>query len=67
MYNYKGLDKMLCRAWDIIALINPLSAHLNNLNFHPLGVVSRYRDPQLQEGENYSYNVFNLTANICKS
>ena len=26
-----------------------------SLNFHPLEVVSRYRDPQLQEGENYSF------------
>ena len=26
---------------------------LDNLNFHPLEVVSRYRDPQLQVGENY--------------
>ena len=24
-------------------------------NFQPLEVVSRYRDPQLQVGENYSY------------
>ena len=29
------------------------------LNFHRLEVVSRYRDPQLQVGENYSY-LFNL-------
>ena len=28
-------------------------------NFHPLEVVSRYRDPQLQVGENYSH-LFNL-------
>ena len=28
--------------------INPLSAKLFNLNFHPLEVVSRWRDPQLQ-------------------
>ena len=27
------------------------SAKLNNLNFHPLEAVSRYRDPQLQAGE----------------
>ena len=27
--------------------INPLSAKLDNLNFHPLQAVSRYRDPQL--------------------
>ena len=26
-----------------------------NLNFHPPEVMSRYRDPQLQAGENYSY------------
>ena len=40
-----------------------------NLNFHPLEVVSRYRDPQLQVGEEnraYSY-LFNLRPNICKS
>ena len=28
--------------------INPLSTKLNNLDFHPLEVVARYRDPQLQ-------------------
>ena len=26
---------------------------INNLNFHPLEVVSRWRNPQLQVGENY--------------
>ena len=30
------------------------------LIFHPPEVVSRYRDPQRQVGENYSY-LFNLT------
>ena len=40
------------------------SAKLNNLNFHPLVVVSRYRDPQLHVAENYSY-FFNLRTNIC--
>ena len=35
------------------------------LNFHPLEVVSRYRDPQLEVGENYLY-LFNLSTNICK-
>ena len=44
---------------------NPQSAKLNNLNFHPLEVVSRYRDTQLQVDENYSY-VSNLRPNICK-
>ena len=33
---------------------NPLTAKLFNLNFHPLEVVSRRRDPQLQVSENYS-------------
>ena len=31
---------------------NPWSARSNHLNFYPLEVVSRYRDPQLQVGEN---------------
>ena len=35
------------------------------LNFQPLEVVSRYRDPQPQVIENYSY-VFNLRLNIYK-
>ena len=34
-------------------LINPLTAKLFNLNFHPLKFVSRWRDPQLQVSENY--------------
>ena len=33
---------------------NPLTAKLFNWNFHPLEVVSRWRDPQLQVTENYS-------------
>ena len=36
------------------------------LNFQLLEVVSRYRDPQLQVAENYSY-LFNFITNICKS
>ena len=39
---------------SIDADINPLAAKLFNLNFHPLEVVSRWRDPQLQVSENYS-------------
>ena len=42
---------------------NPLTAKVSNLNFHLLQVVSRYRDPQLQVGENFSY-VFNFKTNI---
>ena len=33
---------------------NPLAAKLFNLNFHPLEIVSRRRDPQLQVSKNYS-------------
>ena len=35
----------------------------SHLNFHPLEVVSRWREPQLQAGENYSY-LFNLRPKI---
>ena len=34
-------------------------AKVSYLNFHPLEVVSRYRETQLQVGENYLY-MFNL-------
>ena len=44
-----------------IPCINP-----SKLNFQPLEVVSRYRDPQPRVVENYSY-VFNLRPNIYKS
>ena len=37
--------------------IKPLGDKLNNLNFYPLKVVSRYRDPQLQVSENYLFFV----------
>ena len=40
-------------SWANLA-INPLTAKLFNLNFHPLEVVSRWRDPQLQVSKNYS-------------
>ena len=33
-------------------VFNPLTAKLFNCNFHPLEVVSRWRDPQLQVSEN---------------
>ena len=46
--------------------VNPYPAKLIYLNFQPLEVVSRYRDPQLQVAENYSY-LFNLSPNIYKS
>ena len=40
-----------------------LSAKLNILNFHPRQVASRYREPQFQVAENYSY-LFNLGPNF---
>ena len=36
---------------------------LCHLHFQPLEVVSRYRDPQLQVGENYSY-LFKFKKNV---
>ena len=35
--------------------LNPLPTKFLNLNFHPLKVVSRYRDPQLAVVENFSH------------
>ena len=43
---------------------NHYPAELNNLNFHPLEVVSRYRDPQLHVGENYAYLFIFMTKNL---
>ena len=39
---------------------NPLPAKLSYFNFHPIEVVSRYSDEQLQEGENYPMVIFVL-------
>ena len=47
--------------------VNPLDpAQFIYLNFQPLQAVSRYRDPQPQVVENYSY-LFILRPNIYKS
>ena len=35
--------------------VNPYPAKVIYLNFHPLEVVFRFRDPQPQVVENYSY------------
>ena len=48
-----------------ISVFNPYPAKLVYLNFQPLEVVSRYRDPQPQVVKNYSY-LFNLRPNIYK-
>ena len=45
------------KGWDVnvdISRLNPLTVKLFNLNFHPLEVVSRWRDPQLQVREKYT-------------
>ena len=45
--------------------INPYPAKVIYLNFQPLEVVDRYRDPQPQVVENYPH-LFNLRPNIYK-
>ena len=40
--------------------LNPLPVKLVYVNFHPLEVVSRYSDPQLQMGKNSAY-LFKVT------
>ena len=47
-------DIYRCHSGFRVHIINPLTAKLFNLNFHPLEIVSRWRDPQLQVSENYS-------------
>ena len=46
--------------------LNLFVAKISYLNFHPLEVVSRYRDAQLQVGENDSH-LFDLMPNIFTS
>ena len=36
-------------------MANPYPAEVIYLNFNPLEVVSRYRDPQLEVAENYFF------------
>ena len=60
----KGLYLSLVKVAD--TTVQPVKRYIKNLNFHPLEVVRRYRDPQLQVGENYSY-LFNLRPIICIS
>ena len=43
----------------------PDPAELIFKKFHQLEVVSRYRDPQLQVGENHSY-LCDFSTDICK-
>ena len=49
----KGLYLSLVKVAD--TTVQPVKRFIKNLNFHPLEVVCRYRDPQLQVGQNYSF------------
>ena len=52
---YAGVSTNLQhQCYNVINHVNPLTAKSFNLNFHPLEVASRWRDPQLQVSENYS-------------
>ena len=46
-------SQLPCAIENVKQYFNPLTAKLFNLDFHPLEVVSRWRDPQLQVSENY--------------
>ena len=46
---------------QLLLLNNTSSVNFIYLNFHPLEIVPRYCDPQLQVGENYLY-VFDFKA-----
>ena len=52
LYMYKVNDDGDQLISYLLKSCNPLTAKLFNLNFHPLEVVSRWRDPQLQVSEN---------------
>ena len=52
--NQKAENTDKSTQYQICKRLNPLTAKLFNWNFHPLEVVSRWRDPQLQVSENYS-------------
>ena len=56
---------LVYRFTDGFLSLNLSEAKIHNLNFQPLEVVSRYRDPQHQVVENYSY-LFNLRPTVCK-
>ena len=57
---------LLCPQPVIRRSVNPYPTKLIYLNFKALEVVSRYRDPQPQVLEKYSY-LFNLRPTVCKS
>ena len=44
--------KIIKKSVILFRVINPLTVKLFNRNFHPLEIVSRRRDPQLQVSKN---------------
>ena len=48
----------------VAKVVNLYPAKLIYVKFQSHDVQSRYRDPQFQVAENYSY-LFNLSTNIC--
>ena len=59
---------MVCRGVNVVICntINPYPSKKMYLKFQPLEVVSRYRDPQFQVVEKYSY-LSNLGQDINKN
>ena len=51
--HWSSVGSMSRVCWEAIDRFNPYPAKLIYLNFQPLEVVSRYRDPQTQVVENY--------------
>ena len=64
-YTESGYLTVTYGGFDFFIRVNPYLVGLINLSFHPLEVVSRYRDQRLQEGVNYPY-LFNLSTHFCK-
>ena len=68
-WTYQGLKKLVWVSYGgggVVVAHVLYPAVLVYLNFQPLEVVSRYRDPQPTVAENYSY-LFNLRPNFYKS
>ena len=59
----KFIPKLLLYFGQFVNFFDLYHGKLIILNFQPLDVVSRSRDPQPQVGENFSY-LFNLRPNI---
>ena len=61
------ISSTVCKSrWAVPSEHNPRIEKVSNINFHPLQVVCRGSETQLQVGEHYLY-LFNLRSNIGKS